>query len=127
MVRTPELTVDLARREFPAVTSYLSAWTDAQGLVIEGQDIGPGVSAIWGDSDYEYWLAVDREHLERVSTDLAKDLGRRTRMFRLRSRGDKFLLDLLKRSWERGLFETTTDFQRWLDGIGVPSRFSSYA
>ena len=30
-------------------------------LTIEGQDLGPFVKEVWGDSDYEYWYSFDAE------------------------------------------------------------------
>ena len=40
--------------------------TAAGDLVLEGQDIGPGVERIFRDSDYEYWHTVKAEHVLRV-------------------------------------------------------------
>jgi hypothetical protein len=41
---------------------YLSAKIDKDGdLVLEGQDLGSGVEAYWGDSDYEYWVVVSAD------------------------------------------------------------------
>ena len=34
----------------------------AQGVLsISGQDLGPYVEEVWGDSDYEYWYSFDQE------------------------------------------------------------------
>lgn len=119
--------MSLSRKTFPAVTSHLRAWIDKEGLVIEGQDLGPGVSAIWGDSDYEYWLRIERKHLDRVTTSLAKKLGREIELSGDDPHRDKLLLELMQRSWAEGLFETDVDFRKWLNAIHVPSKFSSYA
>jgi hypothetical protein len=126
-VRQPKSkVVSLSDTLFPAVASHLRAWTDDQGLVIEGQDLGPGVESIWGDSDYEYWLSVEDQYLDRVFTGLAKKLGFPEEVPNRRSKRDLLLLEYLQRSWIRGLFETDIDFRKWLNAIHVPSKFSSY-
>jgi len=85
------------------------------------------VASVWGDSDYEYWLTVDRKHLDRVIAGLGRKLGHEVEMPSEHSDRDALLVDLLKESWQEGLFETDGDFRRWLNTIHVPSKFSSYA
>ena len=126
-VREPKLKVDLATTTSPAVSSRLSAWVDDQGLVLEGQDVGPGVASIWGDSDYEYWLSVDRTHFREIINGLQGQLGRPAPEAESGDDRDQHLLDLLKECWTTGVFDTDVDFRRWLDAIKVPSDFSSYA
>lgn len=127
MTREPKHQVSLSSKAYPTITSHLSAWTDEKGLVLEGQDLGPGVGRIWGDSDYEYWLRVDRKHLGRVIDGLATKLDTDTELPDEPSKQDNLLLELMQRSWTRGLFETDVGFRKWLEAIGVPSEFSSYA
>ena len=67
--------IQLARRSYPGVSSHLTARIEDEGLVIEGQDLGPGVSAVWGDSDYEYFLRVQRTHFYELANRLAAKLG----------------------------------------------------
>lgn len=43
---------------------------------IETRDAGPLVEKVWGDSDYEYWTAVPKEHWGRLLMALAKELFR---------------------------------------------------
>lgn len=119
-------TVTLVATVQPSISIRLSASIGERGLVIEGQDVGPTVAAIWGDSDYEYWLTVRPEHLDRVATSLAVKLGEPDSPDGAVAT-DEFLLDLLERAWTRGVFETDVDFRQWLDEIGVPSEFASYA
>jgi hypothetical protein len=70
---------------------------DDGGLVLEGYDIGPFVEEQWGDSDYEYWLRIDKEYKDTI------------------------LLWLIK---ER--FATDSEFKVWLDEKGIPSKFESW-
>ena len=41
-------------KEFQSVAVRL----EADKLVVDGQDMGPTVEEIWGDSDYEYWVDI---------------------------------------------------------------------
>ncbi|MBA2380215.1 MAG: hypothetical protein H0V76_11645 [Blastocatellia bacterium] len=76
-------------------SSRLTAYIDGdEHLVLEGYDRGDTVQAVWGDSDYEYWRTVKREHL------------------------DKVLLHLLK---ER--FASDVEFHEWLKKLGIPDEF----
>jgi hypothetical protein len=119
--------VELSRVVYPSnIESHLRAYIDDTGLVISGQDLGPGVEAIWGDLDYEYWLVVAPQHLDRVVERLAKELEDPVEVPASPKERDLLLLDLLKRAWERGRFETDVDFRQWLDTIDVPSEFASY-
>ena len=52
---------------------HVKAHLDGGRIVLEGQDLGPNVEAIWGDSDYEYWLTLDRESVEALSRRLKTD------------------------------------------------------
>ena len=125
-MREPTRTVTLVATVQQPVSIRLTASIGEPGLVIQGQDVGPGVAAIWGDSDYEYWLTVSPEHLGRVTSGLADKLGEPDASDG-GSPNDEMLLDLLEKAWARGVFETDVDFRQWLDEIGVPSEFASYA
>ena len=119
-------TVQLSHNSYPAVSSRLSASIDDRGLVISGHDMGPGVSSVWGDSDYEYWLVVRRDHLTRVLEGLLRKVGREAQNPDHPSQRDHLILQLLEQAWAKGLFDTDVDFRRWLNAIHVPSEFSSY-
>jgi hypothetical protein len=126
-LRQPEQKIDLLSRVFPSgIHVRLAAWTDSKGLVLEGQDTGEQVERIWGDLDYEYWLSVKREHLDRVLNGLAEKLGGMPAPLEDRKAQDQLLLGLLQACWDRGFFETDVDFREWLEGIRVPSEFASY-
>lgn len=127
MVDEPLVEVLLAHRTYPSsIDSRLTASIHETGLVLSGQDVGSGVEEIWGDLDYEYWLAVDHQHLDLVLESLAKKLDRPIEFPADTSQRDLLLLDLMKRAWAGGFFQTDVDFRQWLDSIGVPSEFSSY-
>ena len=67
-------------------------------LQLEGQDIGPLVEEMWGDSDYEYWLTVDKDYKDTV------------------------LLRLIKERFSR-----ETEFKKWLEEKQIPFNFMTYA
>jgi hypothetical protein len=120
------LTVQPSHNSYPAVNSHLSASIDGRGLVISGHDLGPGVSSIWGDSDYEHWLVVGRDQLTSVLEDMLRKVDREAQVPDDPSQRDRLLLALLEQAWAKGVFETDADFRRWLNAIHVPSEFSSY-
>lgn len=120
------LTVQLSSDSYPTISSHLSASIDDRGLVISGHDVGPGVSSIWGDSDYEYWLVVDVDDLNSVVEGLIRKLGHEAAVPDRTSERDRLLLELMGQAWSQAVFETDVDFRRWLNAIHVPSKFSSY-
>lgn len=127
MTRQRDPKVELARVAHPSnIQTNLWASIDEKGLVIEGQDLGSGVEAIWGDIDYEYWLVVAPEHLDRVLEQLARELDRSIQIPDDPPERNFVLLDLVKRAWGRGRFATDVDFRQWLDSVDIPSSFSSY-
>jgi hypothetical protein len=78
--------------------SKLIAKIDDDGdLVLEGYDVGETPEKYWGDSDYEYWLTVNKDYKDTI------------------------LLWLIK---ER--FENDSNFKDWLDEKGIPSQFYSW-
>ena len=50
----------LFRCEGTGMTIHIDASINEENgdFIIEGQDFGPSVKEIFGDSDYEYWLTV---------------------------------------------------------------------
>ena len=52
---------------------YIDAEIDDQGsLVVSGQDIGKEPEEYWGDSDYEYWVVVNRKHMDKLRRALTE-------------------------------------------------------
>jgi hypothetical protein len=66
--------VSLIERKTGHIDVYLSAYIDNSGdLILEGQDLGPGVEEHWGDSDYEYWTIVANDRKLEVLLLLIND------------------------------------------------------
>lgn len=66
-------TVVLAYTEDEGGTRRLTARKDEAGnLLIEGQDLGPGVRSFFGHSEYEYAYSVAAEDLDRLSDVLGR-------------------------------------------------------
>jgi hypothetical protein len=90
--------IDLVRKQGDAGYERLTTKIDEAGrLVVEGHDIGPAVEAHWGDSDYEYWITVDKDYVGTT------------------------LLHLLKEK-----FDNSLELKAWLKAHDVPFGFSSY-
>ena len=53
------------------VEVHVRASIEDGGLTLSGQDLGPYVEEVWGDSDYEYWYHLDKESTEK----LLKEIG----------------------------------------------------
>ncbi len=77
----------------------------AGDLVLEGYDCGPSVEAAWGDSDYEYWMVVGREHKDAVLL---------------------FLLAEWFKAQGAGLPRTSSDLRSALQARGIPVGFESW-
>jgi hypothetical protein len=42
-------------------------------LVVDTQDMGPLVKEMWGDSDYEFWTTVEKEHWGALAVALIRE------------------------------------------------------
>jgi len=42
-------------------------------ISLEGQDLGPGVEEMFGDSDYEYWVDVPDAGLQKLAFELLRE------------------------------------------------------
>ena len=81
---------------------FLDAEINESGdLVFSGQDMGPIVEQIFGDSDYEYWLTIR-----------SKDK-------------DSVLLALLEIFFKEHKIPFN-EFRELLESKGIPSEFTSY-
>lgn len=65
---------------------YLTAYVDARGLHIDGQDLGPGTASVSSDGEYEWYQTILPEHVARVVALLEGAPGEQ-------------ILDLLERAW----------------------------
>jgi len=73
--------------------------------VLEGYDCGPSVEAAWGDSDYEYWMVVAREHKDAVLL---------------------FLLSEWFKAQGSGRPRTSSELRGALEKLGIPVAFQSW-
>lgn len=79
-------------------TSWLDAKIDEKGdLVLSGYDVGEAAEMFWGDSDYEYWLTVDKQFKDSILLLLIKDR-----------------------------FNSDTKFKVWLEENDIPNDFDSW-
>lgn len=130
-----------------SVSVHLDASVDDDGsLNLEGQDIGDSVEKYWGDSDYEYFLYVQKENKEKILPPLLRERfgGMPDFLKWLEEKGipsaegaaardfetfltanpdyiDTILLFLLKEQ-----FKTMSDFMAWLDAHLIPKGFGSW-
>ena len=74
--------------------------------MLEGYDCGPSVEAAWGDSDYEYWLGVGREHKDAVLLFLLRE------WFAARD--------------PSGLPRSSSELRSALEARGIPVEFESW-
>ena len=82
---------------------YIDAEIKGTGdLQLSGQDVGEAPRKFFGDSDYEYWLTVSKEHKDDV------------------------LLLLLEKLYG-GNSSAVSKFRGLLESRGIPCEFHSYA
>ena len=82
---------------------YIDAEIKGTGdLQLSGQDVGEAPRKFYGDSDYEYWLTVSKEHKDDV------------------------LLLLLEKMYG-GNSSVISGFKALLESKGIPYEFHSYA
>ena len=94
--------IEIARqegRQFRRVDLMLN---DDGAVVMEGQDMGPAVEAVWGDTDYEYWVRVAPSSLSKLAIELLRE---------------KFA----------GRLDAVTAFRDWCKAHGVEHEFGNYA
>ena len=82
---------------------FIDAKIEKSGdLLLSGQDVGEAPKEYWGDSDYEYWLTVPKEHKDDV------------------------LLLLLEKLYG-GNSSVISELRELLESNGIPCKFNSYA
>jgi hypothetical protein len=72
-----------------------------ENVVLSGQDVGKAPKEFWGDSDYEYWIIVNRDQ---------KDL---------------LLLSLIEKNFG-GTHEAFSKFREFLIERGIPYEYGSW-
>lgn len=65
--------IEIARQEGTEFRSVRLTLEDDGGIKLDAQDIGPTVTEIWGDGDYEFWVRVEPATLPRLAFELLRE------------------------------------------------------
>ena len=66
-------TIEIARQEGAEFRSVRLALEDDGAIKMEAQDIGPSVTRIWGDDDYEFWVRVPPASVSKLAFELLRE------------------------------------------------------
>jgi len=94
--------IEIARQEGKQFRRVDLMLKDDGEVVMEGQDMGPAVETVWGDTDYEYWVRVAPPSLPKLAFELLRE---------------KFA----------GRLDAVTAFRDWCRAHGVEHEFGNYA
>ena len=103
-------------------TQQVRVWIEAgeAGLKLMSHDIGPALLASFGKSELAVFLEVDAEQLPTIRAAL---LAERTDPAAPAPTGEDDVPQLLLEKY-RGDSTATGAFRAWLDGHGIPYRFT---
>ena len=65
--------IEIARREGTEFRSVRLTLDDGGVITMDAQDMGPTVSKIWGDDDYEFWTRVEPASLPKLAFELLRE------------------------------------------------------
>ena len=65
--------IEIARRDGTEFRSVRLTLDDGGVITMDAQDIGPTVSKIWGDDDYEFWTSVAPASLPKLAFELLRE------------------------------------------------------
>lgn len=65
--------IELARQEGTVSRRVRLYARDDGRIMFEGQDLGPSIEEIFGDSDYEYWVNVPAGDLQKLAFELLRE------------------------------------------------------
>ncbi len=65
--------IELARQEGTEFRSVRLTLEDDGGIMMDAQDIGPTVTRIWGDDDYEFWVRVASASVSKLAFELLRE------------------------------------------------------
>jgi hypothetical protein len=65
--------VEIARQEGTEFRSVRLSVEDDGAIKMDAQDIGPNVTRIWGDDDYEFWVRVPSASLPKLAFELLRE------------------------------------------------------
>ena len=62
--------IEIARQEGTEFRSVHLTLEDNGAIKMDAQDIGPTVTRIWGDDDYEFWVRVEAASVPKLAFEL---------------------------------------------------------
>ncbi len=65
--------IEIARREGIEFRSVRITLADDGAITMDAQDIGPTVTRIWGDDDYEFWVRVPKASVSKLAFELLRE------------------------------------------------------
>ena len=65
--------IEIARQEGTEFRSVRLTLEDDGAIKMDTQDIGPTVTRIWGDNDYEFWAHVPSASLPKLAFELLRE------------------------------------------------------
>jgi hypothetical protein len=65
--------IEIARQEGAEFRSVRLALEDDGAIKMDAQDMGPTVTRIWGDDDYEFWVRVPPASLPKLAFELLRE------------------------------------------------------
>ena len=101
---------------------------DTGSLVIEGHDVGKTVSAMFGDSDYEYWLTINRENKPRLFELFAESDPEAVAAaigYPKDNERDKALVALIQKHFSQ--HDVVSKLEELCKAKGIPCEFFSYS
>jgi hypothetical protein len=117
------VTDDVVLFEAKLGTQQVRVWIEADeaGLKLMSHDVGPALQASFGKSELAVFLEVDAEQLPAVRAAL---LAERTDPAGPAAPGGEDDVPQLLLEKYRGDSTATGAFRAWLDGHGIPYRFT---
>ena len=64
--------MEIYRQDGDAFCSIRAAFDSNDNLQIDGQDMGPLVEQFFGDSDYEYYVTIPKNEVQKFTLELLK-------------------------------------------------------
>ncbi|HLZ05728.1 MAG TPA: hypothetical protein VKR55_26695 [Bradyrhizobium sp.] len=65
--------LEIARQGGAEFRSVRLSFDDDGTIKMEAQDIGPSVTRIWGDGDYEFWVRVPPASVTKLAFELLRE------------------------------------------------------
>ena len=65
--------IEIARQEGTEFRSVHLTLEDDGAIKMDAQDIGPTVTQIWGDGDYQFWVRVPSASVSKLAFELLRE------------------------------------------------------